>query len=114
MKCDSLVTVENMDDTAVGKPIFFQSSTHGLVIPMGVDPQIGALFRRPIEDPGDETLTTMVDSNAVNGAVGLIIQPAGAVDLQIGGVLTLDIGKNRTDLTIVLTNIELFLGNILP
>ena len=113
MKSDPFISVENMDNAAIGKPVLFQRSAHGPVIHMGVDPQIAALGHGPIEDVGDQPLPPVMNGDSMDDAIRLVVEPAVAVDLQISWINVLNVGKHRADPPIFFANIKLTFGNIL-
>ena len=114
MKSDPFITVEDADHAAIGKTVFFQRTAHGRVVHMGIDAKVGTLRERPVENAGNETLPPVGNGDAVDDAVGLVIEPTATLDLQIGGIGALNIGKHAADLTILFAYIQLPFGNVFP
>ena len=83
-----------MDGAGVREAGAFQAAAHGVVILVGVRPQMGTPRPRPGHGLGQHAGMGTVAAQAVEGAVWrLVIQPR-AVDDLIGGVVADDKGKH--------------------
>ena len=82
--------VGQMDDAAAGKAVCFQHMLHHFVVGVGVGPQALAVLQAPVDDQAAHAAAVPGRGQAVQGAIGAVVQPVPALDGLISRVFAQD------------------------
>ena len=104
--------IGQMNDAAAPKAAFGNEMLHDFVIVMGINAQLRAYGFTIIHGGGKYALYGTVGPDAVDGAIGLVIEPLAVFDLSIGGVFPLNQGKDAVD-PMIFVYMAIALGNVL-
>ena len=109
----SSCVVSCVDDATTGKLGLLDEMNHACIILVGVNADIGALCRTPMEYEREDTSLLPIRGNAMDGAVeAAVVQPLTVLDIRIGRVFANDKDKGGAGLTIMLNDITHASSNI--
>lgn len=99
---DAVGAVGEADYAALGESVVHKTFFHHPVVGMGVDPYVAAAAEAPVKTGGQYTPLAAVGGDAVNGAIGGVIQPC-TLDFTISGLLAGNEGEscNRQSLAVL-------------
>ena len=90
---DAVGAVGEADYAALGESVIHKTVFHHPVVGMSVDPYVAAAGEAPVETPIQHSSRAAVGGDAMNGAIGIVIQPC-ALDFTISGLLAGNEGES--------------------
>ena len=102
----SRCVVSGVDDATAGKLGLLDEVYHACIVLVGVDADIGALCRAPMEYSVEDASLLSVRGNALDSAVGAgVVQPLTVLDIRIGRIIAYDKNKGGAWVSVVLNDI---------
>lgn len=106
IKCDSLITSLQMDQTAFSEAKLLKCALHGFVILVGVNPQVSAILHSKGKSSPGHPLCYSVRSNSVNYTIRRSVTvPAAIFNYLISGIFSYKKYKGSYDIPILYTHI---------
>jgi len=93
--------------------VLFHHMLHHKIIAVGIDPQMGNAFQTPFKTR-PEYAAAAIGSNAMDGAVGLLLKPISLRDHPVGGILPNKKVENAVDHLVTGDHLQPLPEDILP
>ena len=98
--------IAGVDDATAGKLGLLDEVYHACIVLVGVDTDVGALCRTPMEYGVEDASLLSIRGNAMDSAVGAgVVQPLTVLDMRIGRVFANDKYKGGAGVSVVLNDI---------
>ena len=114
MKCDAGIAVLQVDDAAAMEAVFLQGTLHRDVVPVGIDPQIGAFREGEIVAKARHTPAVPCHRNSMDHPVRLIVEPTAVIDHIVGRIVMAKEAENTQNFPIFYAQPALPRPNIFP
>ena len=102
----SRCVVSGVDDATAGKLSLLDEVYHACIVLVGVDADVGALSRAPMEYEREDTRLLPIGGNAMDCSIKQgVVQPLSILDIMIGRIIAYDKYKSGTRVSVVLNDI---------
>ena len=102
----SRCVITRINDTTAGKLGLLDEVYHACIVLVGVDADVGALSRAPMEYEREDTRLLPIGGNAMDCSIKQgVVQPLSILDIMIGRIIAYDKYKSGTRVSVVLNDI---------
>ena len=102
----SRCVVSGVDDATTGELGLQDEVYHACIVLVGVDADVGALCRAPVEYEREDTRLLPIGGNAMDCSIKQgVVQPLSILDIMIGRIIAYDKYKGGAGVSVVLNDI---------
>lgn len=105
-------SVPAVDDAAIDEPLFAECSLHDGVVSMGVDTDIVVLLKCKLHDVVEDAFDLSAAGYAMDGGIGLVVDPRSIIDDVIGGVYASSQEEGGYDSALVEHDVAVAAGDV--